>query len=143
MTGYWNSPELTFFSGAKENHGWQATMDRYRATYASPGTRDGEVRILRLAHRNAGCRCGFRTRRVAIDDVRREDAAWVVHAGVPQVSRWMENCARPYFGGGVVSTYLFPHSNLDSSTFRKFAVGKFHGAFADDAFEFLNLIYSG
>ncbi len=37
MTGYWNSPELTFFSGAKENHGWQATMDRYRATYSSPG----------------------------------------------------------------------------------------------------------
>lgn len=37
MSGYWNSPELTFFSGAKETGGWQATLERYRATYASPG----------------------------------------------------------------------------------------------------------
>ena len=37
MAGYWHSPELTFFSGAKEQKGWQATMDRYLATYASPG----------------------------------------------------------------------------------------------------------
>jgi beta-aspartyl-peptidase (threonine type) len=37
MTGYWNSPELTFFSGGKESDGWQAAMDRYRARYASPG----------------------------------------------------------------------------------------------------------
>src|SRR6266478_6451043 len=26
MAGYWRSPELTFFSGAKEQNGWQATM---------------------------------------------------------------------------------------------------------------------
>jgi uncharacterized protein (TIGR02246 family) len=37
MAGYWNSPDLTFFSGAKQTAGWQATLDRYRATYASPG----------------------------------------------------------------------------------------------------------
>ncbi len=37
MAGYWHSPELTFFSGAKEQQGWQATMDRYLAAYASPG----------------------------------------------------------------------------------------------------------
>src|SRR5579863_508189 len=37
MSGYWNSPELTFFSGAKENDGWQSTIDRYLAMYASPG----------------------------------------------------------------------------------------------------------
>jgi uncharacterized protein (TIGR02246 family) len=37
MAGYWNSPELTFFSGAKQHDGWQAALDRYRATYASPG----------------------------------------------------------------------------------------------------------
>ena len=43
MAGYWNSPELTFFSGAKENHGWQATIDRYRATYASPGHEMGKL----------------------------------------------------------------------------------------------------
>jgi len=43
MSGYWNSPELTFFSGAKENRGWQATMGRYRATYASPGHEMGKL----------------------------------------------------------------------------------------------------
>ncbi|HZW79027.1 MAG TPA: nuclear transport factor 2 family protein [Candidatus Deferrimicrobiaceae bacterium] len=48
MAGYWNSPELTFFSGAKENHGWQATMDRYRATYASPGHEMGRLEFSSL-----------------------------------------------------------------------------------------------
>jgi beta-aspartyl-peptidase (threonine type) len=37
MAGYWNSADLTFFSGAKQTSGWQATLDRYRATYASAG----------------------------------------------------------------------------------------------------------
>jgi len=43
MSGYWNSPELTFFSGAKETSGWQATLDRYRATYDSPGHEMGKL----------------------------------------------------------------------------------------------------
>ena len=43
MTGYWNSPDLTFFSGAKESKGWQATMDRYKATYTSPGHEMGKL----------------------------------------------------------------------------------------------------
>ena len=43
MSGYWNSPELTFFSGAKETSGWQATLERYRATYASPGHTMGKL----------------------------------------------------------------------------------------------------
>lgn len=43
MTGYWNSPDLTFFSGAKESKGWQATFDRYRATYASGGKEMGQL----------------------------------------------------------------------------------------------------
>ena len=43
MLGYWNSPNLTFFSGATERHGWQATIDRYRATYASPGHEMGKL----------------------------------------------------------------------------------------------------
>ena len=37
MAGYWNSPELTFFSGAKEKHGWQAMIERYRAAYVQSG----------------------------------------------------------------------------------------------------------
>ena len=43
MAGYWNSPELTFFSGAKEHDGWQATIERYRAAHASPGHEMGKL----------------------------------------------------------------------------------------------------
>lgn len=43
MAGYWKSPELTFFSGGTEKHGWQETMDRYRATYTSPGHEMGKL----------------------------------------------------------------------------------------------------
>jgi len=43
MAGYWNSPDLTFFSGATEHDGWQAAMDRYRAAYASPGHEMGKL----------------------------------------------------------------------------------------------------
>ncbi len=43
MAGYWNSPELTFFSSAKEHRGWQATIDRYRSAYASPGHEMGTL----------------------------------------------------------------------------------------------------
>jgi ketosteroid isomerase-like protein len=43
MAGYWNSPHLTFFSGAKQQEGWQAALDRYRATYAGPGRAMGKL----------------------------------------------------------------------------------------------------
>ena len=43
MAGYWNSPDLTFFSGANERNGWQATLDRYRAAYASRGHEMGKL----------------------------------------------------------------------------------------------------
>ncbi len=43
MAGYWNSPELTFFSGAEEHDGWQATIDRYLAKYSSPGHEMGKL----------------------------------------------------------------------------------------------------
>ena len=43
MAGYWNSPELTFFSGAKISSGWQATIERYRKTYQSEGREMGKL----------------------------------------------------------------------------------------------------
>jgi len=43
MGGYWNSPQLTFFSGAQERDGWQATIDRYLANYVSPGHEMGKL----------------------------------------------------------------------------------------------------
>jgi ketosteroid isomerase-like protein len=35
MRGYWNSPELTFVSGANVTKGWQPTLDRYKKNYDS------------------------------------------------------------------------------------------------------------
>lgn len=43
MAGYWNSPELTFFSGANSMAGWQATIERYRKTYQSQGPEMGKL----------------------------------------------------------------------------------------------------
>jgi ketosteroid isomerase-like protein len=43
MAGYWNSPSLTFFSGATETHGWQETLERYRKRYQAPGTEMGKL----------------------------------------------------------------------------------------------------
>ena len=43
MQGYWNSPELTFFSGAKVTRGWQPTLERYRKAYQSQGREMGKL----------------------------------------------------------------------------------------------------
>lgn len=48
MAGYWNSSKLTFFSSAKELDGWQATMDRYLATYGNPGREMGKLEFTNL-----------------------------------------------------------------------------------------------
>jgi uncharacterized protein (TIGR02246 family) len=48
MASYWNSADLTFFSGAKQTSGWQATLDRYKATYASPGHEMGTLEFSAL-----------------------------------------------------------------------------------------------
>jgi beta-aspartyl-peptidase (threonine type) len=48
MAGYWNSAALTFFSGAKQTSGWQATLDRYKTTYASPGHEMGTLEFSSL-----------------------------------------------------------------------------------------------
>ncbi len=43
MAGYWNSPDLTFFSGATETQGWQATLERYRKKYQSADAEMGKL----------------------------------------------------------------------------------------------------
>jgi ketosteroid isomerase-like protein len=42
MSGYWNSPELTFF-GTEKTSGWQATLERYRKRYRSGGREMGKL----------------------------------------------------------------------------------------------------
>jgi ketosteroid isomerase-like protein len=43
MAGYWNSPELTFFSGANMTTGWQPTLERYRQNHQSGGREMGKL----------------------------------------------------------------------------------------------------
>ena len=59
MAGYWRSQELTFFSGAEEHDGWQATMDRYLATYMSPGHEMGKLEFSALRVELLGQESGF------------------------------------------------------------------------------------
>jgi beta-aspartyl-peptidase (threonine type) len=48
LSGYWNSPDLTFFSGAKQTSGWQGTLERYRKTYQSEGRQMGRLEFTDL-----------------------------------------------------------------------------------------------
>ena len=59
MAGYWKSPELTFFSGGQEQHGWQATLDRYKAKYASPGHEMGKLEFSNLRTEMLGPEAAF------------------------------------------------------------------------------------
>ena len=59
MAGYWNSPELTFFSGALEHQGWQATLERYRGKYASPGHEMGKLEYSGLRIEMLGAEAAF------------------------------------------------------------------------------------
>jgi len=43
MAGYWNSPELTLFSGAEVATGWQATIERYRSKYQAANSEMGRL----------------------------------------------------------------------------------------------------
>jgi len=48
MAGYWNSQELTFFSGAHESKGWQAALDRYKKNYQGAGHEMGKLEFANL-----------------------------------------------------------------------------------------------
>jgi uncharacterized protein (TIGR02246 family) len=48
MAGYWNSPELTFFSSAHESKGWQAALDRYKKNYQGAGHEMGKLEFANL-----------------------------------------------------------------------------------------------
>ena len=59
MSGYWNSPELTFFSGAHEAKGWQAALDRYKKSYQSPGHEMGKLEFSNLRIEMLGREAAF------------------------------------------------------------------------------------
>ena len=48
MAGYWNSPDLTFFSGPQRTSGWQGALDRYRKVYQGEGKEMGKLEFSEL-----------------------------------------------------------------------------------------------
>jgi beta-aspartyl-peptidase (threonine type) len=48
MEGYWQSPDLSFFSGKNKTKGWQATLDRYRKKYQGEGKEMGKLKFSEL-----------------------------------------------------------------------------------------------
>ena len=59
MAGYWNSRELTFFSGATETQGWQATLARYRKKYQAPETEMGTLEMTDIQVEMLGPQAAF------------------------------------------------------------------------------------
>jgi ketosteroid isomerase-like protein len=59
MAGYWNSPELTFFSGAHETNGWQGALERYRRTYQGEGKDMGRLEFSDLRIEALGSEAAF------------------------------------------------------------------------------------
>ena len=59
MAGYWNSPELTFFSGGHESNGWQAALDRYKKNYQSAGHEMGKLEFSNLRIEMLGSNAAF------------------------------------------------------------------------------------
>lgn len=43
MQGYWNSPNLSFYSGRDKRKGWQATFERYKDRYQKQGREMGKL----------------------------------------------------------------------------------------------------
>jgi len=59
MAGYWNSPDLTFFSGGHESRGWQAALDRYQSTYQGAGHEMGKLEFANLRIEMLGPEAAF------------------------------------------------------------------------------------
>ncbi len=43
MAGYWNSPDLTFYSGGTVTRGWRPTLERYKKRYQGAGMEMGTL----------------------------------------------------------------------------------------------------
>lgn len=59
MAGYWNSPDLTFFSGALRTAGWQAALDRYKKNYQDAGKEMGKLEFRDLQIESLGDDAAF------------------------------------------------------------------------------------
>jgi ketosteroid isomerase-like protein len=48
MKGYWNSKDLTFYSGKDKKLGWQETIERYKKRYQGEGKEMGKLTFSEL-----------------------------------------------------------------------------------------------
>jgi uncharacterized protein (TIGR02246 family) len=48
MVGYWNSPELTFYSGKDKHQGWDKAFERYKKRYQAEGKEMGQLSFSEL-----------------------------------------------------------------------------------------------
>jgi ketosteroid isomerase-like protein len=48
MAGYWNSDDLTFYSGKEKRQGWKETLERYRLRYQGEGKEMGTLKFSEL-----------------------------------------------------------------------------------------------
>ncbi|MBI1852075.1 MAG: DUF3225 domain-containing protein [Planctomycetes bacterium] len=48
MQGYWNSPDLVFFSGGDRTEGWKPVLERYQKRYKSEGKEMGHLTFSHL-----------------------------------------------------------------------------------------------
>ncbi|HZQ67229.1 MAG TPA: nuclear transport factor 2 family protein [Terriglobales bacterium] len=59
MAGYWNSPELTFFSGGESAQGWQQAFDRYKKHYQNAPGQMGKLEFSDLRIESASPDAAF------------------------------------------------------------------------------------
>jgi ketosteroid isomerase-like protein len=59
MDGYWQSPDLSFFSGANKTKGWQATLERYQKRYQAEGKEMGKLTFTELEVELLGPKSAF------------------------------------------------------------------------------------
>src|SRR5947207_3012208 len=49
MDGYWNSPELSFYSGRDKRKGWKETYERFQKRYQAEGREMGKLTFSELS----------------------------------------------------------------------------------------------
>ncbi len=67
MRGYWNSPQLSFFSGNSMISGWQATLERYRKRYQADGKEMGKLEFREIRIELLSSDAAFVRGRFALD----------------------------------------------------------------------------
>jgi ketosteroid isomerase-like protein len=59
MEGYWNSPDLTFYSSATSVSGWKTTLGRYQERYQGEGREMGRLEFSDLKIEMLGPNAAF------------------------------------------------------------------------------------